>query len=195
MKKNAADDEFIAAIQSGGSKRERAVERLIDQYAGYMHKVRQKLGLGEMEIQDAYTDAIIVVVNHIENNTFKGESKLSTFLYRIFYNKCVDVFRKNSTNKSSAQISYELPEIEDPTQSMLVKMSIQEERHNLERLMDQLGEKCKQILLDWGFWGYSMQEIAERNGLKHADSAKKQKYKCLQKLMKFVSTKANHHAS
>jgi len=52
-----------------------------------------------------------------------------------------------------------------------------------------MGTPCKQILIDWAYWGYSMKEIAIRNNLENGVVAKKKKYTCLQKLRAVLSAK------
>ena len=53
--------------------------------------------------------------------------------------------------------------------------------------MKDMGHPCNDILMDWAYWGYSMEEIANKVGLETADQAKKKKYKCLQKLLKQIN--------
>ena len=179
-----ADDALLKAIKAGGQAKEQAVSSLIDQYLYYVQNLQSKLGLSEEDAMDAYTDGILVLVNHAERDVFRGDSKLSTYLYRIIYNKGVDLLRKHSTNQSN--LTYELPEVKDDSQDLAKQLDIQGELKQLEGYLDQVGEKCKSILLDWGFWGYSMQEIAQRAGLKDAKSAKNRKYKCLERLMRLI---------
>ena len=186
MPSSPSDQSLITQIKLGGQAREQAVQHLIQQHIGYISTLIRKLGVGTEEAQDAYTDSVITLMDHIEQDTFQGKSKLSTYLYRIFFNKCVDLARKKTTNKGLAKFTHEIPNQPDRARDILHLLGVQEQVESLDKLMDRIGAKCKQILMDWGFWGYTMGEIAERNGLKHANSAKKQKYKCLQKLLELV---------
>ncbi|MEM6771214.1 MAG: hypothetical protein AAF597_11575, partial [Bacteroidota bacterium] len=72
---------------------------------------------------------------------------------------------------------------EPSSKNLLQDFLLREDVAQLSLYLDQLGEPCRQILLDWGYWGYSMQEIAERVGLDSADQAKRKKYKCRQRLL------------
>ena len=177
------DQEIISRIRSGGRAREEATTYLIEQHQAFIYQIQQKLSLDAEHAQDAFTDALMALLDHIDRSVFRGDSKLSTYFYRIFFNKSVDLLRKLTT-KRYEHTTYEIPEVPDRSLDLLQKLSLNETVGQLHGLMDRIGQKCKNILLDWGFWGFNMQEIAERNELKHADSAKKQKYKCLQKLMK-----------
>ena len=179
------DQQIAQAILLGGLEKEKAVQYLIDQHVGFVHKLHQNLNISLEEAKDAYTDAIMALIQAIENQTFKGESKLSTFLYKIFYFKCVDFSRKRSTNRIDYQV--ELPNISSSEEDTFKQLIIKEEVKNLKVHMEKIGHPCQQILLDWGFWGYKMPEIAKRVGLKDAGKAKRQKYNCLQKLIKIIN--------
>jgi RNA polymerase sigma factor (sigma-70 family) len=176
------ENTLIKSILNGGKDKEQAVEYLINHHIGFIHKVHQNLDLPYDEAKDAYTDAILALIISIENQSFKGRSKISTYLYKVFYFKCIDLVRKNTTN----QINYmeEIPDITASQMDVFKSFLIKDEVKNLKRYLDKLGEPCQQILLDWGFWGYKMPEIAERVGLENAGKAKRQKYNCLQKLLK-----------
>jgi DNA-directed RNA polymerase specialized sigma24 family protein len=58
------------------------------------------------------------------------------------------------------------------------------------KLMDyveQLGEKCKDLLVSVYYFGQRMEGLAERYGYRTVHSATVQKYKCLERLRKAVS--------
>jgi RNA polymerase sigma factor (sigma-70 family) len=179
-----SDDEIIEAFSTGGALKEQAVNHVMSEYIPYLPKVAKKTGLSQDEALDVFTDAIMALIDQTTSAQFKGASKLSTYFYKIFYFKSVDLFRKNTTN----QIDYreELPEAIDSESLPIKKMETNEDINQLHQYLDQIGEPCKQILLDWGFWGYNMNEIAERAGLEGSTQAKDRKYKCLQKLRKLI---------
>ena len=174
----------MAAIKAGGREKERCIASLLSEYIQYAHAIKGKLGLSDDQATDAFTDAILVLANHIERGIFRGDSKISTYLYRIIYNKGVDLLRKHATKQAS--LKYEIPEVKDESRDLLKMMDIADDVAQLRGYLDELGEKCKAILLDWGYWGYSMEEIAQRSGLKDARSAKNRKYKCMERLMKLI---------
>ena len=110
---------------------------------------------------------------------------MSSYFYKIFFNKSVDLFRKNTTNK----IDYQevLPDALDKGQLVAKKLETNEDLKKLYKYLDKLGAPCKQTLMDWGFWGYNMTEIAERSGLASSVQAKDRKYQCLKKLRKMMN--------
>ncbi len=183
--KKKDDQWYIRAIRAGGGAREEAVGRLLREHVGFVHQVHRKVGIGLEAAKDCYTDAVVALVEQVEAGSFRGESKLSSFLYRILYNKAVDLLRRKTTNP----VTYpeQLPERGDAG-TLVEQLDRRDEVRRLHGHLDRLGEPCRQILLDWGYWGYGMQEIAERNGLADAGKAKRRKYECLQKLLALLKT-------
>ena len=175
-----SDQKIIDNLTTGGKSRENAVDYVMKQFISYVPTVAKKTGLTREEALDMFTDAIIMLSDQVAKGEFKGESKLSSYFYKIFYFKSVDLFRKNTTNKIDYRA--ELPDLTDQEPLVAKSMETNEAIKELYKFMDQIGEPCKQILLDWGFWGYNMTEIAERVGLEGSKQAKDRKYKCLQKL-------------
>lgn len=181
-----SDRELIEAIRQGGRERELATTYLMKEHLGFVHTLQYKLRLTKDEALDCYIDALADVVEQIGRHAFKGLSKISTYLYQIMYFRCVDVCRKKS---NELRIQNEFPELEDLSNQVSKQVEIESEVKKLVRFIDTLGSPCREILLDWGWWGYSMQEIAKRNNLKSSDIAKSRKYQCLQQLRRKMGIK------
>ncbi len=180
------DLEIIESLQHGGKEKEKIAHFLFDQYQGYIPKVKEKLGMNQADAQDAYADAIIKLIRQLSNGAFEGKSKLSSYFYSIFYNSSVDVLRKKSTNKIK-----ELPlqEFDQREQALWDIVDTEEKATHVMLVMNQMGGSCKKILVDWAFYGFSMEEIAQRSSLRNAESARSMKYKCIKKLRDLLSDK------
>ncbi|MEL6673279.1 MAG: sigma-70 family RNA polymerase sigma factor [Bacteroidota bacterium] len=185
-----SDSRLISSIRAGAKSKEEALRYLIQAYPHYIRKIQRKLGLSQEQVLDAYTDGVMDLVAQVEASKFRGESKLSTYLYQIIYYKARDLLKKKTTHKVDYRET--LPEgkgqQDHPDRSLMLQEKMQQLQHHLRAL----GEPCRQILLDWGYWGYSMEEIAQRNGLGSGEQAKKKKYKCLQQLRKQVPSYMAH---
>lgn len=180
------DEAIIGGIQAGGPLREQWITRLYKKYLYFIHSARKKHKLSEESLKDAYADAILALSDQVIRGDFLGKSKLSTYLYRIYFNKCVDILRKEATNKSTPQEEWGY--IASHEKSALHDLELKDDIQMLLGYFDQLGETCKQILMDWGYWGYNMHEIAERMGFKNNKSVISQKHKCMGKLKKIIQS-------
>lgn len=179
------DSWYISSFKSGGRKREKATTAFTQQFIGYARKLQKKFNLNETQVLDIYTDGLVALILRVETGSFRGESSLGTYFYRICYNKCVDLLRKRTSNtieyveQHSESVQDQIPEIE----AWYDKFRFDD----IRSAIDAIGEPCAQILIDWGFWGYKMEEIAERVGYNSADQVKKRKYKCLQQLRERIA--------
>jgi RNA polymerase sigma-70 factor (ECF subfamily) len=147
-----------------------------------VHDAVFKHKLNEDEARSAYSDALIALRKQVVERRFRGESKVATYLFRIFSNKCVDILRKNSTNPITA--IHEYPDVADKSPGIFNKLSQKEDLEKAISCLNQIGDLCKKVLLDCIYWEYNMEEVAQRNGLIDAKNASDRKYKCLQKLRK-----------
>lgn len=179
------DAEIIEAIRSGGAQRQRVENLLYRQHMDFVRKRPRKYALTSEEARDAYTDAFLVVIDHILSGKFRGDSSLKTYLSRIYRNKCVDRFRKNATVKVDWVDTF--PQVADESRDFLRKLLGEEEVGILRGYLAQLGERCKQ-LLEFSGLGYSPAEIAQKMGFSTPRSASSQRYKCLEKLKALRNT-------
>ncbi len=182
------DAELLEMIVAGGQKYQQASEILFHKFQGFIPKVQDKLHLSQTHIQDAYSDALVKLIRQIKLKKFRGESKLSTYFFSIFNNTAVDVSRKNSSNKNI--VTQELNDYNLRERDLLQILEAKSEAKNLMSKMAQLGTTCQKILMDWGYYGYSMEEIAKRAKLANEGSARSMKFKCLKKLKSLLDVEA-----
>lgn len=181
-----SDQAYLQAIKAGGRQQEQAVRALFDQHYGMIVRLRQRYGLKESEAVDVYTDGLVAFRKAVLNDHFRGDSKLSTYLFAILQHKAVDQLRKKSTHTTTVALE-EARLLEDPLPPADHQLVTQERFEELMQYFDQLGDTCRKVLLDRYYWGYTdMKEIAERHGIKNANTAGSLRHRCLKQLMKLV---------
>jgi len=181
------DEELISKLRSGGKDFEDISMYMFHEYKGFLPKIKEKLNLPQQQIQDAYADALVKLIRHLRDGSFRGDSKISSYFYTIFYNTSVDVSRKNASNKNMQ--TQELLEHDARETDLLKLIDNKDEAAQVISVMKTMGDLCQRILMDWGYYGYSMAEIATRSDLSNAESARSMKYKCLKKLRELLNTK------
>lgn len=173
------DSDLLAGIRAGGRRRRDCETAFFRQYRYLVTQRPRRYRLSEEEARDAYTDAVVAVVDHVASGRYRGEASLKTYLARIFRNKCVDRHRKNTTVPRTWTEVF--PELPDRSGDFLQELIGREALTQVEALLDQLGGRCRELLLLSGE-GFSPAEIAEELGFSSAGSASSQRYKCLEKL-------------
>lgn len=186
MRPNLTDEDLIAGILAGGRRQEAAIRQAYEQFFSIVHQGgRRHARLSEEELLSAYHSAILAVRRQILHARFRGDASLKTYLNKIFFNKCIDILRKNSTVKEETVA--ELPGSMTVNPEALSNLIREEELELLLQLLEQLGQSCRQILLDSEYWGYSAEEIAQRIGFSSAASVTSKKYTCLQALKRLLA--------
>ncbi|MEL7341935.1 MAG: sigma-70 family RNA polymerase sigma factor [Bacteroidota bacterium] len=182
------DQEVIEGIRKGGLEQEKWLQKLYDQHFSLVYKALQKHKVNEQQALDAYSDALIELRKKIVNGSFRGDSSYFSFFYSIFFNKIFNALAKNKTKK--IDWVYEMPShLSDANQDILKILETNESYEVLLLHLDKLGSPCQEILLDTGYWGYTMQEVAERNQLKDAATARNKKFHCLKKLLSIIQSR------
>jgi RNA polymerase sigma factor (sigma-70 family) len=180
-----ADRQIIGLLRQKGADKRKGEESLFSEYAYFIREGMRKHRLSEEEAFDAYSDSVLVAIESISNETFKGDSSLKSYLYKIFHNKCVDLFRKNSTNKNSVNraqsINEELFRLTDKSRSIVQTLIDKADWKVLKERLAQIGDECRKMLLLWAD-SYSDKEIAVLLEYKTADVVKTSRLRCLAKL-------------
>ncbi|MFI5152400.1 MAG: RNA polymerase sigma factor, partial [Chitinophagales bacterium] len=179
------DQEIIEHLRQGGKERRRGEEQLFGRYSYFIREGMSKHALSEDDSFSAYSDSVLSAIEKIVNHSFEGRSSLKTYLYQIFHNKCVDLLRKKSTNKSSVHRTESMTDmllyVSDSAKSVVQNLIDKSDWNLLKQKLAELGENCRQLL---GLWSdsYSDKEIAAAIGYKTADVVKTSRLRCLEKL-------------
>ncbi len=185
FKNNISEKEIIADLQSGGVQRKMAEKKLFEQFFYLIKQGCYKYSINEEDSASAYSDTIISVIENILANKFEGLSSLKSYTCQIFFNKCVDSVRKATTNKSkvysTAPIDDFLFVLPDRAKSVIQHMIEKSEKSLLKQKLEEIGEKCKQLLLLYED-GYSDKDIAKTMMYNSADVVKTSRLRCLEKL-------------
>lgn len=185
LPRKLTDPDLMAGIRAGGPQRRLYENRLYETYDYLIADGIRKHRLTDDDCASAYSDAVLVVIDHIVTNRFKEQSGLKTYLYQIFSNKCVDAIRKTTTNRSSVHNAFSLDDallqLPDDTRSVVQQLIAQSDASRLQRELQLIGEKCQAMLLAWGD-GYSDDEIAHTMNYNSAAVAKTSRLRCLDKL-------------
>lgn len=91
------ENTFILELQSGNQS---AYSQLIDDYQQKVFATCISFVPNKEDAEDIAQEVFLEVFNSIHK--FKGDSKLSTWIYRITTNKCLEFIRKKNTKKRFA---------------------------------------------------------------------------------------------
>ncbi len=176
---------IIQGLKGNGKERRRQEEVLYQAYEYFIKEGSREYRLTHEDSASAYHDAFTSAVDNIVNSRFDGNSSLKTYLYKIFSNKCIDLVRKNATNKNEVHRASPLPDmlnlLPDGAKSIVEGMMTRELKEKVKAQLESIGEKCKEILLLYEE-GFTDKEIAEQLTYNNSAVAKTTRLRCLDKL-------------
>jgi RNA polymerase sigma factor (sigma-70 family) len=180
-----SDKEIIAGLQSGGVQRKMWEKKLFEQFFYLIKHGSHKYSLIEEDAASAYSDTIISVIDNVVNHKFQELSSLKSYTCQIFFNKCVDWVRKETTNKSRVNVTAAIDDLmyamPDKTKNVIQEMMEKSQKSLLKQKLEEIGEKCKKLLLLFED-GYSDKDIAKTMLYNSAEVVKTSRLRCLDKL-------------
>ena len=184
-----SDTEIISNLAAGYAERTRQEKKLYEEYFYFVNEGCRKYNLTHEDSFSAYSDAFLSALLNIVSGRFDGRSSIKTYLFQIFSNKCIDLIRKSTTNKQQVFKTAEMPELmsqlPDAAKNAVEKMMNQEQRTAVKETLEQIGERCKEVLLLFEE-GYTDKEIAEHLNYNNAAVVKTTRLRCLDKLREKV---------
>jgi RNA polymerase sigma-70 factor (ECF subfamily) len=119
----------------------------------------------EAEAEDVTQDVLLKAVKALPS--FKGDSAISTWLYRIMTNACIDLRRKSANRKTIYFFGKNNDAEETVTIDPTDPLPLPEEQHELnemkaviQRALDQLTPEHRTTLILHDLHGFKYQEIA-----------------------------------
>ena len=180
------DKQIIEAIRAGGIQKERCMNHLFRIYRQLVFRGQNRYKLNATDAKEVYFDSLLALVAAIDTARFKGESKISTYLFRVFENRCKNKVRDAMRYRARYEWVFDIPGFSDDAYNVLDKLIKEEQMEWLDKVLEELGGKCKEILMLSEFMGYSMEEIAEKLNIGSAGAVTSTKYRCMQKIKSII---------
>ncbi|WP_158858555.1 RNA polymerase sigma factor [Lunatibacter salilacus] len=134
----------------------------------------------QTDAQDTIQETMVVFVNMVHDNKYRGDASIKSMLYSINRNVWLSELRRRK-NRVQRDILFESEkeiEIGDYSEE-LIKM---EGYKMMMELFDKLGKGCRSILTLFYFDNLSMEEIVEKEQLSSEQVLRNKKYKCMKAL-------------
>ncbi len=171
------EKEIISAIRTGADS-----SVFLYLYEKVFPKVRAYIlkNSGDLdESKDIFQDALLVFCTKVKADTYVHQTEIDGFIYAVSRNLWIN--RLKIKNRKSVTPIDDLPILDDNDTDQLVKFK--ERDKTIETLFEQLGERCKELLLNTIYNKLSMTEICQKMGFANENVAKTKNYKCKQRLI------------
>lgn len=158
------DQYYINKISNGDVN---AFAFLIDAYKNMVFSLAFKMTKNREEAEEISQDTFIKAFKNIKE--FKGDSKFSTWLYRIAYFTALDAIKKNKKENYTFtinEVTYnQIVEVE----TILETINRKERAITIEKCLNLLPEEERTLLWMFYFDELSLKEIIEVTGLSEAN--------------------------
>ncbi|TXK52104.1 sigma-70 family RNA polymerase sigma factor [Pontibacter qinzhouensis] len=139
----------------------------------------------EDEAKDIYQEGVIVFYEKIKDNSLELTCQIKTYLYSV----CRRLWLKRLAEKGRYAVK-----VDDAEDFLFVEEEVAQHEENERQFnmmgdaLAQLGEPCRSLIEAYYIHMQNMQDITDKFGYTNSDTAKNQKYKCLQRLKKLFFT-------
>ena len=163
MKSNN-DNFYIQKIKNGDVG---AYAYLVDRHKKMAFNIAKQIIGNREDAEEVTQDAFLKAYQALD--TYKGESKFSTWLYRIIYNAAISKMRKKKLNVTSIDEDYSATVNVKSTQSALQSLANEEQKNYINRALDKMNGDEKLIVTLFYLEENSVDEVSEVTGLSVAN--------------------------
>jgi RNA polymerase sigma factor (sigma-70 family) len=147
--------------------------------------IRQNSG-SDQDAEDIFQEVVLVFIEVLKKDKFRGESSISTFLYALTRNIWLNELKKRGRSKHRDEV---FEKNKDKTDMDVGHLIVNREmKSQLMQLVETLGETCKKILLAFYYENLAMKEILKTLEYENEQVVRNKKYKCLKQLEQMLIT-------
>ena len=150
--------------------------------------IKQNSGTEE-DAEDIFQELVLVFIDLLKKDKFRGESSVSTFLYALTRNIWLNELNRRGRSKRRDEIFEKGKDKTDLDVSHLI--ADRETKMQLMDVVDKLGDICKKILLAFYFENLAIREILQKLDYENEQVVRNKKYKCLKQLEEMIMAEPN----
>ncbi|RKR10092.1 RNA polymerase sigma-70 factor (ECF subfamily) [Flavobacterium sp. 90] len=171
-----SDQHYIDKILQGETN---AFAVLVDRYKNMIYTLALKMIKNKEEAEEVAQDTFIKVYNSLEK--FKGDSKFSTWIYKIAYNTCLDNLKKNKKEDLNISIDDFSAHLIKTMDNALSALEDKERKQTIQKCLNLLPSEENFLLTLFYFEDQSLEEIGKIMSI-NANNVKVKLFRSRQKL-------------
>ena len=158
---------------------------LVDRYKDLVFTLALRMLKNREEAEEVAQDTFIKTYKSLEK--FKGDSKFSTWIYRVAYNSCLDRIKKNKKHLNDVEINEFTEHQVVSIDNALDKMEIKEREDAIQKCIETLPSEESFLLTLYYFDDLSLEEISKIVGIT-ANSIKVKLFRSRKKLASILKS-------
>ncbi|WP_264552742.1 RNA polymerase sigma factor [Flavobacterium sp. N2038] len=152
---------------------------LVDRYKDMIFTLSLKMVKNKEEAEEAAQDTFIKVYNSLSK--FKGDSKFSTWIYKIAYNACLDRLKKNKKEDLNISIDEFSSHLVKTMDNALSALEDKERKQAIQNCLNLLPREDNFLLTLFYFEDQNLEEIGKIMDI-NANNVKVKLFRSRQKL-------------
>lgn len=161
---NKNDQLYIDKVINGDTN---AFSYLVDNYKSMVFSLAFKMTKNREEAEEISQDTFIKAYKNL--NKFKGDSKFSTWLYRIAYHTSLDNLKKNKNNNSTFEINEITFNQIQSVENILEGIERKERAKIMDACLNKLADEERSIIWMFYYDELSLKEIIKVTDLSEAN--------------------------
>jgi RNA polymerase sigma factor (sigma-70 family) len=137
---------------------------------------------------DIFQEAVLILIDKVKTGQFRGESSIKTFLSAIARNLWLHELRTRSRRNSREHLYVNQ---EDEADESTTPVWEDGQTDALEKVMNQIGDTCKKILIGVYYEDKSMKELLDEFNYENEQVLRNRKSRCMKKLRELISNDTN----
>jgi len=170
------DQHYIDKILQGETN---AFAVLVDRYKDLIFTLSLKMMKNREEAEEVSQDTFIKVFNSL--GKFKGDSKFSTWIYKISYNTCLDRLKKNKKEENNISIDDFSSHLIRTMDNALSALEDKERKQTIQNCLNLLPREENFLLTLFYFEDQNLEEIGKIMNI-NANNVKIKLFRSRQKL-------------
>lgn len=184
--RNLPDTELVANLRAGKSMDESIKAIYRNHFESLCWYIMNNSG-SRQDAEDVFQEVVLSFIDLVQKDKFRGESTVKTFLFSLNRHTWLNELKRRGRALAREE-KYERGQ-ERTEMDASHYIADREGKAEVTRLVGELGETCRKILLLFYYENLSMREILETLHYENEQVVRNKKYKCLKQLEQMITEK------
>jgi RNA polymerase sigma factor (sigma-70 family) len=184
--RNFPDPELVANLRAGKRMEETIKTIYRNHFDSLSWYVMNNSG-SKQDAEDMFQEVVVTFIELVQKDKFRGESTVKTFLYSLNRHAWLNELKRRGRAIAREEKFEKGQERTVPDTGHLI--ANREEKADVLRLVGELGDTCRKILVLFYYENLSMKEILDATEYENEQVVRNKKYKCLKQLEQMINEK------
>ena len=184
--RNFPDSELVGNLRAG-KKMDESIKSIYRNHFDSLSWYVMNNSGSRQDAEDVFQEVVVAFIDLVQKDKFRGESTVKTFLYSLNRHTWLNELKRKGRALAREE-KYEKGQ-ERTEQDTGHLIADREGKAEVIRLVGELGETCRKILLLFYYENFSMKEILDATEYENEQVVRNKKYKCLKQLEQMINEK------